>query len=45
MKLTYSRFPNGWTAEQIYEYLIGRAEEAEKAQDDVSDETTKENKT
>ena len=30
-KLTYTRFPKDWTAEQIYEYLIARAEEDEKA--------------
>ena len=34
--LTYTRFPNEWTAEQVYEYLIARAEEDEKAVDDES---------
>jgi hypothetical protein len=42
VKLTYTRFPKDWTAEQIYEYLIARAEEDEKARDDVSGEATME---
>jgi hypothetical protein len=42
VKLTYTRFPKDWTAKQIYEYLIARAEETEKARVDESDETTKE---
>ena len=26
MKITYTRFPKDWTAEQIYKYLVVRAE-------------------
>ena len=37
-KLTYTRFPKDWTAEQIYEYLIAQAEEEEEAGDDESGE-------
>ena len=28
-KVTYTRFPKDWTAEQIYEYLMARVEEDE----------------
>ena len=39
-KLTYTIFPKDATAKEIYEYLIARAEEDEKARDDASGETT-----
>ena len=44
-RVSYTRFPKDWTAEQIYEYLMARAEGGKKARDDVSRKTTKKNKT
>jgi hypothetical protein len=36
VKLSYTIFPKDATVKEIYEYLTGRAEEAEKAGDDES---------
>ena len=40
VKLSYAIFPKDATAKEIYEYLIARAEEVEKAGGDESGETT-----
>ena len=41
----YTRFPKDWTPKEIYEYLIGRAEEDGKARDGESGGAEKKNET